>query len=164
MSSEKRIRTLYNPSVGCQYLIKNLETNDIVKASTLTVRDSDQKPWRSPKGTPPGQEFFKVKMGRKQTGFTYIKFINSSLYEKCISDDGKWEFLAQTPDGKILPKLFTCEKVGKKVSQPKVSAKPKIIKKQEKKEVKQTSVEIREDIFDNEFVDIDSLNDILGKW
>lgn len=159
MPRSKRIRTLYNPAVGCRYLIKNTKTGDIESASTLTVRDVDQKPWRSPKGTPAGEEFFKMKIGKKQTGFTYIKFINSALNEKCLSDDGEWEFLAQTPDGKKLPKLTTGKK---KTAKKKVTIKPKREKpKKEKKEEK--VVEIREDIFDTEFIDESTLSEILGE-
>lgn len=157
MPREKSIRTLYNPAVGCQYLIKNLETGNIETASTLTIRDVEQKPWRSPKGTPAGEEFFKMKMGKKKTGFTYIKFINSSLCDKCISEDGKWEFLAETPSGKKLPRLSHV-KVSSKTVSSKNNAKKKV--KNTKKE--EPAIEIREDIFDNEFVDVDSISDILS--
>lgn len=159
MPRSKRIRTLYNPAVGCKYLIKNTKTGAIESASTLTVRDVDQKPWRSPKGTPVGEEFFKMKIGKKQTGFTYIKFINSALNEKCLSDDGEWEFMAETPDGKKLPKLTVGQK---KSTKKKVTIKAKREKpKKEKKEEK--VVEIREDIFDTEFIDQATLSEILGE-
>lgn len=162
MARNKKIRTLYNPAVGCQYQIKNLKTDTIHVASTLTVRDADQKPWRSPKGTPQGEEFFKMKIGKKQTGFTYIKFINSSLKTDCISDDGEWEFLAITPDGKQLPKLtdgLPARSNSSKIVKPKKVIKQKV-QKQEKKEDK--SVVITEDIFKSEFVDEKLLADILG--
>ena len=91
MTTNEKIRTLYNPGVGMRYNIRNLVTGLIEIASILTVRDVEQKPWRSPKGTPAGQEFFKMKLGSKKTGFTIIKFMNSVRNDKCVSEDGQWE-------------------------------------------------------------------------
>ena len=110
MSKNDRIRTLYNPGVGMRYNITNTETGEVAVASTLTTRDVDQKPWRSPKGTDTGQEFFKMKLGTKKDGFKYIKFINSIKNERCVSEDGKWEFNGVRPDGSTLPLLSISER------------------------------------------------------
>lgn len=100
-----KIRTIYNPGVGIVYLIENTKTGEKIKASTLTTRDVDQKPWRSPRGTPDGQEFFKMKSGNKKRGFSYYKFMNSVKNEKCLSEDGNWMFTGLKPDGAVIPKL-----------------------------------------------------------
>jgi hypothetical protein len=100
-----KIRTVYNPGVGISYIIKNSKTGEKIKASTLTTRDADQKPWRSPRGTPEGQEFFKMKSGNKKKGFTYYKFMNSIQHETCLSEDGIWMFTGLKSDGSVIPKI-----------------------------------------------------------
>jgi hypothetical protein len=100
-----KIRTTYNPGVGIVYIIENTKTGEKIKASTLTTRDADQKPWRSPRGTPEGQEFFKMKSGNKKKGFSYYKFMNSIKHETCLSEDGNWLFTGLKPDGTVIPKL-----------------------------------------------------------
>ncbi len=101
-----KIRTVFNPGVGIVYIIENTKTGEKIKASTLTTRDVDQKPWRSPRGTSEGQEFFKMKSGNKKKGFSYYKFMNSIKHETCLSEDGNWLFIGLKPDGVIIPKLI----------------------------------------------------------
>lgn len=100
-----KIRTIYNPGVGIVYFIKNTKTGEEIEASTLTTRDADQKPWRSPRGTLEGQEFFKMKSGSKKIGFSYYTFMNSIKNDQCLSSDGEWLFTARKPSGNIIQKL-----------------------------------------------------------
>lgn len=100
-----KIRTTYSPGVGIAYIITNKITGEKKNVSTLSSRDIDQKPWRSPRGTIPGNEFFKAKSGKKKIGFTYFKFMNSNQHPECLSDDGIWLFDGVKLDGTILPKL-----------------------------------------------------------
>lgn len=100
-----KIRTIYNPGVGIVYIIENTKTGEMIKVSTLTTRDADQKPCRSPMGTPEGREFFKVKSGSKKNGFTYYKFMNSIKCQTCLSEDGLWRFTGMKPDGVAIPKI-----------------------------------------------------------
>lgn len=113
-----KIRTTYNPGVGIAYIITNRKNGETVNISTLSSRDVDQKPWRSPRGTPQGEEFFKAKSGKKKTGFTYYKFMNSVQHVECISDDGVWLFTGQKPDGTILTKLTNIIKKEKQAVAP----------------------------------------------
>ncbi len=100
-----KIRVIFNPGVGISYIITNKKTGEKRNISTLSSRDVDQKPWRSPRGTAQGQEFFKAKSGKKKTGFTYYKFMNSIQHPECLSDDGIWLFDGVKTDGTILPRL-----------------------------------------------------------
>lgn len=109
-----KIRTNYNPGVGIVYIIKNTKTGELIKASTLTTRDDDQKPWRSPRSTIEGQEFFKAKSGSKKKGFTYYKFMNSIKNKQCLSEDGLWLFTGLKPDGTTIPKIIDTIKFDKK--------------------------------------------------
>lgn len=105
MTVKEKARTLYNPGVAMRYVVINTATNEKTYASTLSVRDVTEKPWRTPKGTPKGQEFFKMKMKNSDGEKVIIKFINSVLHEKCLSEDGMWEFTGARPDGGELPFL-----------------------------------------------------------
>jgi hypothetical protein len=107
----QQIRTTFNPGVGIAYLIENVKTSIKIKASTLTSRDPDQRPWRSPANTPEGQEFFKMKSGTKKKGFIYYKFMNSNKLEKCLSEDGNWMFSGERTNGTNTKKQSDIKKV-----------------------------------------------------
>jgi hypothetical protein len=161
MTTNEKIRTLYNPGVGMRYNIKNTKTGETQVASTLTVRDVDQKPWRSPKGTPAGQEFFKMKLGSKKEGFSFIKFMNSIKNTKCLSEDGQWEFVGERPDGSTIPLLSISEReivVKEKRSKP---------RKTEAKEIKAAQaaspVVITADALKSDYCNVDMLNELLEK-
>jgi hypothetical protein len=117
MKTKSKIRVAYNPGVGIAYIITNKLTGEKRNVSTLSSRDIEQKPWRSPQGTPHGEEFFKVKSGKKKAGFTYYKFMNSAQLSECLSDDGVWLFSGLKPDGTILPRLDTIIKKEKTVTE-----------------------------------------------
>lgn len=164
MSNNERVRTLYNPGVGMRYNITNVDTGEVIVASTLTVRDVDQKPWRSPKGTENGKEFFKMKIGTKRDGFTYIKFINSIKNEKCLSEDGVWEFNGVRPDGSALPLLSISERdiviKSKKDRKVSLKEKPKQPKTEAPTEVSKPVV-LTEKEFKSEYCNEDFLNTLL---
>jgi len=130
-----KIRTTYNPGVGIVYKITNTETGEQIEASTFTTRDADQKPWRSPRGTKEGEEFFKMKSGTKKVGFTYYKFMNSVKNNKCLSSDGKWEFTGLKPNGIIIPKLTEIVKKEKSKEETQENSRSEIRYKVEKIEV-----------------------------
>jgi hypothetical protein len=109
-----KIRTIYNPGVGIVYKITNRKTGEQIEASTLTTRDAEQKPWRSPRGTKEGEEFFKMKSGTKKSGFTYFKFMNSIKNTECLTHDGEWLFTGLKPNGTVIPKLMDIVKKEKK--------------------------------------------------
>lgn len=157
---KKKVRTLYNPAVGCRYYIVNRRTGKKFIASTLTVRDKEQKPWRSPKGTPFGQEFFKMKLGSKKEGFEYIIFMNSSMNKECVSDDKKWEFTGESPNGTVIPRLDKEEKIKPKkiIKQRKTKAK----KEESEEEVKSEPVSITEDIFSSQFINKQKVKELIG--
>lgn len=102
--AKKKPRIRFNPRVGMRYLIRVIETGEEIICSTLCARDKDQKPYRTPAGTPAGEEFFKVKIGskRKKSGFTYITFMNSVTRVPTISKCGKYEFTGARPNGEAL--------------------------------------------------------------
>lgn len=171
--TNKRIRTLYNPKVGCQYQIRNVETGEIIIASTLTIRDETQKPWRSPKDTPRGQEFFKMKTGSKRNGvdnFTYYKFMNSILNEKCLSDDGKWEFIGKTGKGIDINKVDEKTEKKEETKQIQAAASSSTVSEatpvnnvvNEKPQESMSVEEIREDIMDSEFSNSSALDELLN--
>lgn len=77
----------------------------------MSVRDLCEKPWRTPKGTLKGQEFFKMKMKDSNGDRMVIKFMNSMLHEKCLSADGAWEFTGNRPDGATIPILSNSRRI-----------------------------------------------------
>lgn len=165
MTNNEKVRTLYNPGVGMRYNVKNLKTNEIEVASTLTVRDVDQKPWRSPKGTPAGQEFFKMKMGSKKEGFVILKFMNSVKNSKCLSEDGNWEFIGERPDGSTVPLLSISEReIVVKDRKPKVRRKDKDAPVTQAQPAAKSQVALsKESINNDDFCNLDALNEILEK-
>ncbi len=162
MTTNEKIRTLYNPGVGMRYNIKNLKTGSVEIASTLTVRDVDQKPWRSPKGTPAGQEFFKMKLGSKKTGFSVMKFMNSVRNDKCISEDGQWEFVGERPDGSVIPLLSISEREIV-VKEKKSKVRRKEAKGQTIATVSAPVVLSTESISKTDYCNLDMLNQLLEK-
>lgn len=165
--AKSKVRTLYRTAVGVNYIIKNLKTNEEIVATTLNNRDKDRRPWRSPKGTPPGQEFFWMKLGNSKKGFIYIKFMNSSLNDRCLSDDGVWEFIGRRPNGQILPKLNEKSdnaKASKKTTKKKTTKRKKPVKSKSSRKKKSTNNDSKEyktitkkdlkgDFYDEEAID-----------
>ena len=162
MTTNEKIRTLYNPGVGMRYNIRNTVTGLVEVASTLTVRDVDQKPWRSPKGTPAGQEFFKMKLGSKKTGFSVIKFMNSVRNDKCVSEDGQWEFVGERPDGSVVPLLSISEREIV-VKEKKSKVRRKEAKGQTVTAVPAPVVLSTESISKTDYCNLDMLNQLLEK-
>ena len=99
------VKCIFNPGVGLAYYIQNIKTGEQIKASTLTIRDVEQKPHRSPKGTKSENAFFKMKSGTKKKGFIYYIFKNSIQFPQCISDDGVWLFTGKKANGDMLPRI-----------------------------------------------------------
>ena len=163
-TNNKRTRTIYNPKVGCKYRIRNVQTGEILIGSTLTIRDPDQKPWRSPKDTPQGHEFFKMKTGTKREGFTYYKFMNSNLNGKCLSEDGQWEFVGQTGDGYDINKVN--ELKNKKEETKKIVAHVNSTATSQEVEVVEeqpTPEDIREDIMNSEYSNASALDKLMNE-
>lgn len=159
----KSVRTIYNPKVGCQYIIENVQTGERMVASTLTIRDPEQTPWRSPKSTPPGQEFFKMKSGTKRGGFTYYKFMNSIQNVDCISEDGQWKFIGQRPDGEIVPRVIdVCKNKEKDNKSTKAMTAVAQAKPEPEPEEECSEEELREEILDSEFSNPSALDELLA--
>lgn len=164
-----KIRTLFNPGVAMVYLITNLETGEQISAATCGIKDINFKPWRSPKGTPHGKEFFKMKLGSKKDGFTPITFINSSMFDKCVSDDGKWEFTGDRPDGGKIYKLT--EQSNRPAPKKKETTEPtnpmlarrvkSVVEKIKDNNLPINKVQMQTAISNEEFVAIDEINSIL---
>jgi hypothetical protein len=160
-----KVRTIFSPGVAMVYTIHNLKTGEDHPAATCGVKDVDCKPWRSPKGTAQGKEFFKMKLGSKKKGFEIITFLNSSLHSQCLSEDGEWEFRGLRPDGGILPRLSN-DKSSKKEVQKYIPINDKktkaIIQQVDDNKVYATIEEIHNTIENEEFVDMDEMNKILN--
>ena len=161
-----KVRTIYNPGVAMVYVIKNTRTGETANAATCGIKDVDFKPWRSPKGTPKGQEFFKMKLGSKKDGFKSITFLNSSMQSSCISDDGEWEFIGIRPDGGTIPKLTDPTPINNKkstVEYAHLSKKVKTsIEKVNNNELNVNKNQIHATIQNEEFVDMTEMNKILN--
>jgi hypothetical protein len=160
-----KVRTIYNPGVAMVYVIKNTRTGETATAATCGIKDVDFKPWRSPKGTPKGQEFFKMKLGSKKDGFKSITFLNSSMQNSCLSDDGEWEFTGLRPDGGTIPKLTDPRAVKQKstieYAQPSKKVKA-TIEKVENNKLNVNKNQIHATIENEEFVDMTEMNKILN--
>lgn len=159
-----KIRTIYNPGVAMVYIIQNTKTGELINSSTCGIKDVDFKPWRSPKGTPLGQEFFKVKIGNKRSGFKSITFLNSSIYDKCLSEDGEWEFIGKRPDGGTIRKLIDMPYEVKDVSTKSPLVNNRVISSIEKIQNNNLSLstnQIHQTIENEEFIDMDEMNKIL---
>jgi len=161
----KNLRTIYNPGVAMVYTILNLRTGELANAATCGIKDVEFKPWRSPKGTPMGKEFFKMKLGSKKEGITIITFLNSNKFSSCISDDGDWEFIGKRPDGGTIPKLSEAPEVKMDISPmsniitKKVKA---IIEKVNNNNLSMSHTQIQGTIENEEFVNLDEMNKILN--
>ncbi len=163
------VRTIYNPGVAMVYVIKNVLTGECVNASTCGIKDIDFKPWRSPKGTKVGEEFFKMKIGNKRQGFKSITFLNSSTHEKCLSEDKEWEFIGQRPDGSILPKLAdmlpNSKNTNRTIPPTNTNAIKKVkasIEKVLNTDLTLTTNQLQTTIETEEFVDVEEMNKILN--
>jgi hypothetical protein len=159
-----KIRTIYNPGVAMVYIIQNTQTGELINSSTCGIKDVDFKPWRSPKGTPIGKEFFKVKVGNKRKGFESITFLNSSIYDKCLSEDGEWEFIGKRPNGGTLRKLadMPYDVKGTDTQLPIVTNRViSSIEKIQNNNLSLTTNQIHQTIESEEFVDMDEMNKIL---
>ena len=88
----------FSPPVGCRINLLDSTSGKVVTASTLSIRDQTPFKHRTVKGTPRGQEYFYVKIfnGIK---WDYIKMMNSLLLPNCISEDGKFIFKGDLPNG-----------------------------------------------------------------
>jgi hypothetical protein len=107
----------FNPGVGLCYFITEIKTGKQVRAATLCVRDDDQRPWRSSRSCPDKKMWFKMKIGTKRDGFTYIKFMNSNQHSKCLSEDGVYEFTGLKLNGDFLPRLSEIPKKKKVINE-----------------------------------------------
>ena len=159
-----KVRTIFNPGVAMIYTIHNLSTGKNFTAATCGIKDVEYKPWRSPKGNPVGKEFFKMKLGSKKEGFKIITFLNSSSQDRCLSDDGEWEFKGERPDGGILYKLSEQPKdKAEKHYVPVNTNRVKILmQKVGNNTLSTTPTEIQTTIKNEEFVDMDEMNKILN--
>lgn len=161
----KNLRTIYNPGVAMVYTILNLITGELVTAATCGIKDVEFKPWRSPKGTPVGKEFFKMKLGSKKEGITIITFLNSSKYPSCISDDGEWEFIGKRPNGGTIPRLSEAPNVKNEelpisdIISKKVKA---IIEKVNNNNLSMSNTQIQGTIENEEYVNLDEMSKILN--
>lgn len=161
-----KVRTIYNPGVAMVYVIQNTKTGEQITASTCGIKDVDCKPWRSPKGTPVGKEFFKMKIGSKKDGFNTVTFLNSVIYSTCLSEDGEWEFIGVRPNGGILRKLTDTSPIVKSEYKNLALINSKRVKSSiEKIKDNNLSVpktDIHTTIEHEEFVDMDEMNKILN--
>lgn len=94
--------THFSPPVGCRLIIKNIQTNEDIIVSTLSVRDRTPFKHRTPKGVQKGEEYFYVKrkVGKE---WTFIKMMNSICNPDCRSEDGIYLFEGKLPNGRALP-------------------------------------------------------------
>ena len=161
----RNLRTIYNPGVAMVYTILNLRTGEFVNAATCGIKDVEFKPWRSPKGTPMGKEFFKMKLGSKKEGITIITFLNSNKFASCISDDGDWEFIGKRPDGGVISRLSESPNVkvdlapASTILTKKVKA---VIEKIGNNTLSMSPTQIQGTIENEEFVNLDEMNKILN--
>lgn len=158
-------RTIYNPGVAMVYVIQNTQTGECINASTCGIKDVDFKPWRSPKGTPLGEEFFKMKIGSKKEGISSITFLNSCKYDKCLSTDGIWEFIGKRANGGVIPKLSTLQSKDKNVVTSSIividNRVTSSIDRVKDNNLSLSSNQIHQTIESEEFVDMDEMNKIL---
>lgn len=78
------------PGVGLAVVIKEVATGSLIRAATLCIRDKGHEPLSSLSGPDP---FFKAKIGKKRTGFTYLTFKCGADQPTCLTDDGKYEWM-----------------------------------------------------------------------
>lgn len=88
----------FSPPVGCRINLLDSASGKTVTASTLSIRDNTPFKHRTVKGTPRGQEYFYVKIFNG-TKWDYIKMMNSLLLPNCISEDRKYIFKGELPNG-----------------------------------------------------------------
>ena len=154
-----KIKTIFNPGVAMCYVIKHLYTGKKIKASTCGVHDVQYMPWRSPKGSEAGKEFFKMKVGGKKEGVSIITFLNSNTQEKCLSTCGEWEFTGERPDGTFIEKLSN--KIKKPYKKPVVNVMKtytQIVEIKKNDIIENTKIETENESFVND----EELNHILN--
>ena len=94
--------TLFCPNLGCRYVVINTKTKEKVIGRTLGIMDKDiDSDIRSGKKCVRGEEFFKMFINN-----AVVKFKNSNLYEKCLSEDGQWEFTEERPSADLPKQNF----------------------------------------------------------
>lgn len=81
------------PSIGLAAVVREVATGNILRVSVLCARDTEHAPIAKFSGSEP---FFKVKLGKKKIGFTYHKFLCAPQLDKCLTEDGKYEWLNQS--------------------------------------------------------------------
>jgi hypothetical protein len=93
----RKITTHFNPSLGIKYVVKDTKNGSKVIGKTLSPKSKEHLPVRSSRETPVGEEFFKMVIEGE-----VFKFMNSIQHDKCLSEDGRWEFTGLRPNGKKL--------------------------------------------------------------
>jgi len=88
----------FSPPVGCRINLVDAASGCVVTASTLSIRDHTPFKHRTPKGTAKGKEYFYVKM-RSGTEWVFLKMMNSLTLPNCVSEDGKYIFEGDLPNG-----------------------------------------------------------------
>jgi hypothetical protein len=91
----------FSPPVGCRINLVDATNGSTVVASTLSVRDRTPFKHRTPKGTPKGQEYFYVKI-HNGNGWDFVKMLNSLTLPNCISEDKRYIFEGELPNGGTL--------------------------------------------------------------
>ncbi len=80
--------TIYNPLLGCCYIIENLKTKEKVVGRVLGPNDIEKYGIvRSPRKCNRGEEFFKVLIGD-----VVYTMMNSLKYTDCLSSCGTYKF------------------------------------------------------------------------
>jgi len=110
----------FSPPVGCRINLIDSRTGATVVASTLSIRDRTPFKHRTPKGTPKGKEYFYVKV-HNGTGWDYVKMLNSLTLPNCISEDKRYIFEGELPNGGTL--IGGAEKKVVRVVKPGLDAK-----------------------------------------
>ena len=91
----------FSPPVGCRINLIEVKSNSVVTASTLSIRDKTPFKHRTPKGTIKGQEYFYIKV-RNGLKWEFVKMLNSLTLPNCISEDGRFIFEGELPNGGAL--------------------------------------------------------------
>lgn len=82
------------PGVGMGYVCKETATGNILRVSTLCIRDNGiadaPNPFNKMNGTAP---YFGIKIGHKTRGFVYHKMLCAATLPNTLSEDGTLEWL-----------------------------------------------------------------------
>ncbi len=99
------------PAVGCAYVIRNVKSKKLIRASTTCQRDIDRKGsnvkvLRAFSGAEP---FFTAKIGSLHTEIEVLKFLAGAQHKKCRDTTGTYEWTGMTLADAIKQKVEFAE-------------------------------------------------------